>query len=90
MRKFVLVAAAGVTALALYSSQKASAQADVDHQLGNVNFEISCNETAQRRFNRAMRYQHSFWYSPAKEIFEEVAAADPTCGMAYWGIALTS
>src|SRR5215467_12252405 len=36
-----------------------------------------------------MRYQHSFWYRQAKEIFEDVAKADPECGMAYWGIALT-
>src|SRR5262249_31602296 len=41
-----------------------------------------------RRFDRAMRYQHSFWYSAAREIFEEVAKADPECGMAYWGVAL--
>ena len=67
----------------------ASAQGEVTQQLGNVSFEISCNETAQRRFNRAMRYQHSFWYSAAKEIFEEVAKADPACGMAYWGIGLS-
>jgi Tfp pilus assembly protein PilF len=44
---------------------------------------------AQRRFDRAMRYQHSFWYRPAKELFEEALAADPGCAIAYWGIALT-
>ena len=27
-----------------------------------MHFETSCNEVAQRRFDRAMRYQHSFWY----------------------------
>jgi hypothetical protein len=36
-----------------------------------------------------MRYQHSFWYANAKEVFEEAIKADPTCAMAYWGIALT-
>jgi tetratricopeptide (TPR) repeat protein len=36
-----------------------------------------------------MRYQHSFWYSAAQEIFEEVAKADPNCAMAYWGVALS-
>src|SRR5262245_6560582 len=36
-----------------------------------------------------MRYQHSFWYIPAREIFEEVLKADPTCALAHWGIALT-
>ena len=54
-----------------------AAQSEADQQLGNVHFETSCNEVAQRRFDRAMRYQHSFWYSAAKEIFEEVAKADP-------------
>ena len=36
-----------------------------------------------------MRYQHSFWYLAAKEVFEEALKADPTCAMAQWGIALT-
>ncbi|WP_249146766.1 hypothetical protein [Bradyrhizobium sp. AUGA SZCCT0042] len=61
----------------------------MDQQLGNVSFKTSCNDVAQRRFDRAMRYQHSFWYTNAKEIFEEAIKADPTCAMAYWGIALT-
>jgi predicted Zn-dependent protease len=43
---------------------------------------------AQRRFDRGMRYQHSFWYNAAKEVFEEALKADPTCAMAQWGIAL--
>jgi hypothetical protein len=70
-------------------AQPAIAQNNVDQQLGSVHFKTSCNEVAQRRFDRAMRYQHSYWYQPAKEIFEEVLKADPTCGMAHWGIALT-
>jgi hypothetical protein len=57
--------------------------------LGTVHFETSCNEVAQRRFDRAMRYQHSFWYRESKELFEEVLKADPDCGIAYWGIALS-
>ena len=73
----------------LCPAQPASAQDESDQRLGRVHFVISCNETAQRRFDRAMRYQHSFWYRQAKEIFEDVAKADPECGMAYWGIALT-
>ena len=36
-----------------------------------------------------MRYQHSFWYRKSKELFEEVLKADPSCGIAYWGIALS-
>ena len=78
-----------VAALVLSTSQPLVAQNDVDQQLGNVNFKTSCNDVAQRRFDRGMRYQHSFWYGNAKEIFEEAIKADPTCAMAYWGIALT-
>jgi tetratricopeptide (TPR) repeat protein len=64
-------------------------QDETDARLGTVHFATSCNEVAQRRFDRAMRYQHSFWYLYAKEVFEEVLKADPTCAMAHWGIALT-
>jgi tetratricopeptide (TPR) repeat protein len=62
---------------------------DNDQRLGTVHFATSCNETAQRRFDRGMRYQHSFWYQASKEIFEDVLKADPGCAIAYWGIALS-
>src|SRR6201746_360712 len=65
------------------------AQENSDQRLGTVHFETSCNETAQRRFDRAMRYQHSFWYTASKEIYEETLKADPECAIAYWGIALS-
>ena len=83
--------AAGVAALAMISigPTQLAAQGEVDQQLGNVHFPTSCNETAQRRFDRAMRYQHSFWYRASQQIFEEAAKADPECGIAYWGVALS-
>jgi Tfp pilus assembly protein PilF len=62
---------------------------DTDQRFGTVHFATSCNETAQRRFDRGMRYQHSFWYQASKEIFEDVLKADPGCAIAYWGIALS-
>src|SRR6187551_3899819 len=87
MRKSLL--GATIAALALTTAQPVVAQGDVDQQLGTLHFKTSCNEVAQRRFDRGMRYQHSFWYTNAKEIFEEAIKADPSCAMAYWGIALT-
>src|SRR5262245_54805732 len=75
--------------IALAQAAPAVAQDSADQQLGQVSFQTSCNEVAQRRFDRAMRYQHSYWYLNAKELFEEVLKADPTCAMAQWGIALT-
>jgi hypothetical protein len=75
--------------IALSLSAPSAAQDATDQQLGRVNFETSCNEVAQRRFDRAMRYQHSFWYKAAIGIFEEAIKADPACAIAYWGIALS-
>ena len=49
-------------------------QENADQRLGIVHFETSCNAVAQRRFDRAMRYQHSFWYHASKEIFEATFA----------------
>jgi tetratricopeptide (TPR) repeat protein len=88
MPKLFRAAGAGVL-LAVSSWQPLLAQSEVDQQLGNVHFETSCNEVAQRRFNRGMRYQHSFWYNVARDIFEETLKADPNCAIAHWGIALT-
>jgi Tfp pilus assembly protein PilF len=58
-------------------------------KLGTVNFATSCNEVAQTEFNRAVALLHSFQFSRAIEGFNAVLEKDPTCGMAYWGIALS-
>jgi Tfp pilus assembly protein PilF len=80
--------AAAITA-GVSRTQPVRAQDETDQRFGTVHFDTSCNEVAQRRFDRAMRYQHSFWYRESKQIFEEVLKADPGCGIAYWGIALS-
>ena len=82
----LLVAAVFATCTALV--ERTFAQG-VDEKLGKVHFEVSCTPTAQTLFDRAMLYQHSFWYRASKSGFEDVAKADPACGMAYWGIALS-
>src|SRR5499433_1670858 len=89
IRSSVMTALAATVAAGLSSASPAFAQDESDQRLGTVHFATSCNETAQRRFDRGMRYQHSFWYRQAREIFEDVAKADPECGMAFWGVALT-
>ncbi len=59
-------------------------------KLGDVNFAVSCNEAAQKEFNRAMALFHSFWFDPAKKSFAKVLEHDPACGMAHWGMAIMS
>src|ERR1700694_746054 len=63
--------------------------AQSEQKLGKVNFETSCKPEAQKHFNRAMLYQHSFWYRASQQAFQEVLNSDPECGIAYWGIALS-
>jgi hypothetical protein len=87
MTRFSRIAVLAIAALGYPVA--APAQDATDQQLGTLHFETSCNEVAQRRVDRAMRYQHSYWYLNAKEIFEEALKADPACAMAQWGIALT-
>jgi hypothetical protein len=87
---FVSATAIAMTVAAgISGGQPAFGQDESDQRLGRVHFQTSCNETAQRRFDRGMRYQHSFWYRESKTIFEEVLNADPECAIAYWGIALS-
>jgi hypothetical protein len=81
-------AIAAAAAMGLSLAQPALGQSD-SSQLGTVNFETSCNPEAQKLFNRAMLYQHSFWYRASQQVFEDALKADPECGIAYWGIALS-
>lgn len=58
-------------------------------KLGTVHFATSCNEGAQKEFNRAVALLHSFQFSRAIEGFNSVRGEDEKCGIAYWGIALS-
>src|SRR6185503_12780171 len=57
---------------------------DPSEKLGRVNFTVSCNPEAQRQFNRAVAWLHSFEYEEAEKTFNEVIATDSRCGMGYW------
>jgi tetratricopeptide (TPR) repeat protein len=59
-------------------------------QLGSVNFVVSCNPQAQRQFNRAVAWLHSFEYEEAEKAFTEVTVTDPKCAMGHWGIAMSN
>ncbi len=89
IRSSYAAAVAAILATVLPAASPVLGQQETDQRFGTVHFATSCNEVAQRRFDRGMRYQHSFWYRESQEIFEEVLEADPECGIAYWGIALS-
>src|SRR5881396_4217457 len=81
-------AIAATAAVGLSFAQPALGQSN-GNQLGSVHFETSCKPEAQKLFDRGMLYQHSFWYRASQRTFEDVLKADPECGIAYWGIALS-
>jgi tetratricopeptide (TPR) repeat protein len=61
-----------------------------DEKLGAVSFATSCAPAVQQQFNRAMAMLHSFWFDEANKAFTAVAAADSSCAMAHWGVAMTA
>ncbi|MDQ4122205.1 MAG: hypothetical protein M3209_12265 [Acidobacteriota bacterium] len=65
-------------------------QREHSEKLGRVNFSVSCNAQAQKQFNLAVAWLHSFEYEEAEKVFREVTAADPSCGMSYWGVAISN
>ena len=64
-------------------------QHESDEQLGSVNFATSCDPMAQQSFNAGVALLHSFQFSRAIAKFNSVVMQDPSCGIAYWGIALS-
>ncbi len=86
MRLLTLVA---VSIGILLSFEPAFAQHE-NHQLGEVDFPISCNQEAQEQFEVGMAQLHHMMYEQARSFFEAAAEADPQCAMAHWGIAMSS
>jgi len=60
-----------------------------DEKLGAVHFATSCNEGAQKEVDRAVALLHSFQFSGAITGFNAALNSDATCGVAFWGIALS-
>lgn len=58
-------------------------------QLGKVSFETSCNAAAGALVRRGLGWLHSFEYEQAARTFTEASAADPRCGIAHWGVAMS-
>jgi peroxiredoxin len=44
----------------------------------------------QAYFDQGLGQLHGFWYYEAERSFRQIAANDPTCAMAYWGMAMAN
>ena len=58
-------------------------------KLGEVHFAVSCKASVKAPFERGIALLHSFGYTEAEEQFRQIAAADPACAMAHWGVAMS-
>ncbi len=59
--------------------------------MANVHFPITTNAPdAQAFFDQGVSQLHGFWYFEAERSFRQVAALDPECAMAYWGMAMAN
>ena len=56
---------------------------------GKAHFQIACSPAAQQEFDRAVTMLHSFFYPETEKAFRAIAEREPTCAMAYWGIAIS-
>ncbi|HJU76870.1 MAG TPA: hypothetical protein VJ597_02945 [Sphingomicrobium sp.] len=79
----------------LFASALMIAAADPTHEhghapmLGQLSFESTCSPQAHALLERGLGWLHSFEYVPAERSFSEAAAADPKCGIAQWGVAMS-
>src|SRR5438309_8703768 len=83
----VLLLVAGLTALDAETA--AVAEPGDLRAAGSVDFKVSCAPGVRSEFIRGVALLHSFFYEEARRIFTEVAAKDPNCAMAQWGISMT-
>ena len=79
----LLLAAEGV------SAQEHEHATGTGEKLGEVHFSTSCDEEAGKEFDRAVALLHSFQFSQAIQGFQATLKDDTSCGIAYWGIALS-
>ena len=88
----VSVAAAVLLAFppfAAYAQDPAHQHAAQTERLGTVHFATSCSPSVAPQFDRAVALLHSFEFGASIRAFNEVLAADSSCAMAHWGIALS-
>jgi hypothetical protein len=79
-----------LTSILLMSAAAQHQHALTSDELGSVDFKTSCAKSVSADFNRAVALLHSFQYEQSDQAFEAVAARDPQCAMAQWGIAMAN
>ena len=71
------------------AQEHAHPAAAVPGDFGTVHLATSCSPKVGPQFDRAVAMLHSFEFGASIRTFNEVLAADSTCAIAQWGIALS-
>src|SRR5262245_50522452 len=64
-------------------------QAQGNEVFGRVVFKTSCAPEAQKEFERGLAQLHSFFFPETVKTFSGIPQIDPSCAIAYWGIAIS-
>ncbi len=89
MRNTAVVIAACLIACAVPASSQEMHSHPPPEKLGKVAFQTTCAPRVALEFERSVALLHSFAYTASEQAFRKVAADDPTCAMAHWGIAMS-
>jgi tetratricopeptide (TPR) repeat protein len=60
-----------------------------DHNIGTVDFGVSCAPEVRGDLDRAVALLHHMMYVEARAAFERITDRAPECAMAHWGIGMT-
>jgi len=89
MRTLLLAAALVGTMSASTRLQDNAHSGHASDKIGTVHFATSCTTRAQPQFDRAVALLHSFEFGAARTAFDAALAADPSCAVTQWGVALS-
>jgi tetratricopeptide (TPR) repeat protein len=78
----------GTVAVAAFADSGDPRATPTGKKLGRVLFKTSCTPEAQKQFERALAMLHSFFFPETVKAFSAIPEADPTCAIAYWGLAV--
>lgn len=85
MKRAILTACISLISVSAWSQADHSAS----EHFGTAHLTTSCSAEVQPQFDRAVTMLHSFFFPETVKAFTAIAAADPSCAMAYWGIAMS-
>ena len=57
---------------------------------GSVDFMVSSSKEVKKDFDEATAMLHSFEYDESEKAYARIIKKDPSCAMAYWGVAMSN